>query len=145
MYCIDNSLRELIQWRTVKTSLKQNQIEMSRAAPKTNLNNRSEQYQNASDVAQYLDHCGMEILAIIVQVVAFFFIISAIVMFIKNSSLLKFRNIFQFNILLSTSVLLLVDWSIVDIGPLGCEVYSLIFLSFGSASTFSTLCIAIER
>lgn len=85
------------------------------------------------------------ILAIVVQGIGMFLILSAVVMFIKHISLHKLENAFQINLLLSSAVFLVIDWTLTLPGHLGCEVFSLVFIVFGTVCTYTTAGIALNR
>jgi len=82
---------------------------------------------------------------VIIQVVGWFLIISSIFMFFKHTLIRTMDHLLHMNMLLASAGFLLADWALALSDILGCEIFTFSFFVFGSAGTFSTVAIALER
>lgn len=84
-------------------------------------------------------------IAIAVHTIGMFFILSATAMFVKQRSLHSMEHVHEMNILLCGTLFLLEDWILILPTLWKCHAFSLVYIVFGSASTFSVVGIAFER
>lgn len=80
-----------------------------------------------------------------IQVVGWFLIISSAFMFIKHTLIRTIDHLLHVNILVASAGFLVADWALLLPGVVGCELFTFTFFVFGSAGTFTTAAIALER
>lgn len=83
--------------------------------------------------------------ALVLHIVSLVLIVTTAYMFVRHRSLRTASHVVYLNLMLSDSVLLLTDWVLLTGSEVGCEVYSLAFLVFGSSSIYTAVVIAYAR
>lgn len=82
---------------------------------------------------------------IAIQILGWFLLLSSAFMFIKHALLRHLEHALHMNILVASAGFLFTDWWLLVPGVTGCELFTFTFFIFGSAGTFSTALIALER
>ena len=83
--------------------------------------------------------------ATVLHVTSLVLIVTTAYMFVRHRFLRTAEHLVHLNLLLSDSLLLLSDWVLLAGKMMGCEIYSLSFLVFGSSSIYTAAVIAYAR